>query len=249
MIRRPRRVTRTDPLFPYTTLFRSLATGLYLGPAISGHEPKYQKLGVNFLFVSQIIIVVGSFAGQWMAVMQKLGLANNFWFGHQGWEYTDIGRFWQIYLFIGLMLWLFLVGRALWPAMRNRANESRHIAGLLFLSTVAIGLLYAAGLMWREDTHISIVTYWRFWIVHLWVEGFFEVFAVAVISFIFVKLGLVRGKSATINVLFATIVFMAGGVLGMFHHLYFAGVTTRSEERRVGKECVSPCRSRWSPYH
>ena len=48
----------------------------------------------------------------------------------------------------------------------------------------------------------------------------------SVISFIFVKLGLVRGRSATINVLFATIVFMAGGVLGMFHHLYFAGTTT-----------------------
>ncbi|MGN7725913.1 nitric-oxide reductase large subunit [Luteimonas sp. 22616] len=202
-----------------------LATGLYLGPAISGHEPKYQKLGVNFLFISLIVIVVGSFAGQWFAVMQKLGLAKNFWFGHQGWEYTDIGRFWQIYLFIGLMLWLTLVGRALWPAMRRR-DQTSSIAGLLFLSTVAIGLLYAAGLMWREDTHISIITYWRFWIVHLWVEGFFEVFAVAVISFIFVKLGLVRGKSATINVLFATIVFMAGGVLGMFHHLYFAGVTT-----------------------
>lgn len=202
-----------------------LATGLYLGPAISGHEPKYQKLGVNFLFISLIVIVVGAFAGQWFAVMQKLGLANNFWFGHQGWEYTDIGRFWQIYLFIGLMLWVVLLGRALWPAMR-RKDQTSSIAGLLFLSTVAIGLLYAAGLMWREDTHISIVTYWRFWIVHLWVEGFFEVFAVAVISFIFVKLGLVRGRSATINVLFATIVFMAGGVLGMFHHLYFAGVTT-----------------------
>ena len=202
-----------------------LATGLYLGPAISGHEPKYQKLGVDFLFISLIIIVVGAFAGQWMAVMQKLGLANNFWFGHQGWEYTDIGRFWQIYLFIGLMLWLVLVGRALWPALR-RKDQTSSIAGLMFLSTVAIGLLYAAGLMWKENTHISIVTYWRFWIVHLWVEGFFEVFAVAVISFIFVKLGLVRGRSATINVLFATIVFMAGGVLGMFHHLYFAGVTT-----------------------
>jgi len=203
-----------------------LATGLYLAPAISGHEPRYQRLGVNFLFVSLIIIVVGAFAGQWMAVMRKLGLAQNFWFGHQGWEYTDIGRFWQIYLFIGLMLWLLLVGRALWPALRDKGNESRNIAGLMFLSTVAIGLLYAAGLMWREDTHISLITYWRFWIVHLWVEGFFEVFAVAVISFIFVKLGLVRGRSATINVLFATIVFMAGGVLGMFHHLYFAGVTT-----------------------
>ncbi|KGM56820.1 nitric oxide reductase large subunit [Lysobacter arseniciresistens ZS79] len=202
-----------------------LATGLYLAPAISGHEPRFQRLGVNFLFVCLIIIVVGAFAGQWFAVMQKLGLENNFWFGHQGWEYTDIGRFWQVFLFIGLLLWLALMGRALWPALR-RKNETTSIAGLFFLSTVAIALLYAAGLMWRENTHISIITYWRFWIVHLWVEGFFEVFAVAVISFIFVKLGLVRGKSATINVLFATIVFMAGGVLGMFHHLYFAGVTT-----------------------
>jgi nitric oxide reductase subunit B len=62
--------------------------------------------------------------------------------------------------------------------------------------------------------------------VHLWVEGFFEVFAVAVMSFLFVKLGLVRARTATVNVLFATIVFMAGGVLGTFHHLYFAGTTT-----------------------
>ncbi len=202
-----------------------LGTGLYLAPAISGHEPKFQRFGVNFLFISLILIVVGSFAGQWMAVMNKLGLAKNFWFGHQGWEYTDIGRFWQIYLFIGLLLWLTLMGRALWPALKRR-DEMSSIAGLLFLSVVAIGLLYAAGLMWREHSHISIITYWRFWIVHLWVEGFFEVFAVAVISFIFVKLGLVRGKTATNSVLFATIIFMAGGVLGLFHHLYFAGTTT-----------------------
>ena len=202
-----------------------LGTGLYLAPAISGHEPKFQRFGVNFLFISLILIVVGSFAGQWMAVMNKLGLDKNFWFGHQGWEYTDIGRFWQIYLFIGLLLWLTLMGRALWPALKRR-DEMSSIAGLLFLSVVAIGLLYAAGLMWREHSHISIITYWRFWIVHLWVEGFFEVFAVAVISFIFVKLGLVRGKTATNSVLFATIIFMAGGVLGLFHHLYFAGTTT-----------------------
>ncbi|MBD7986569.1 nitric-oxide reductase large subunit [Luteimonas sp. Sa2BVA3] len=202
-----------------------LGTGLYLAPAISGHEPKFQRFGVNFLFISLILIVVGSFAGQWMAVMNKLGLDKNFWFGHQGWEYTDIGRFWQIYLFIGLLLWLTLMGRALWPALKRR-DEMSSIAGLLFLSVVAIGLLYAAGLMWREHSHISIITYWRFWIVHLWVEGFFEVFAVAVISFIFVKLGLVRGRTATNSVLFATIIFMAGGVLGLFHHLYFAGTTT-----------------------
>jgi nitric oxide reductase subunit B len=202
-----------------------LGTGLFIGPAISGHEPRFQRAGVNFLFACLVVIVVGAFAGQWFAVMQKLGLANNFWFGHQGWEYVDIGRFWQVFLFIGLLLWLVLVGRALWPALAKR-DDTSSIVGLMFLSTIAIGLLYGAGLMWREHTHISMVEYWRWWVVHLWVEGFFEVFATAVISFLFVKLGLVRARTATVNVLFATIVYMAGGVLGMFHHLYFAGTTT-----------------------
>jgi len=202
-----------------------LGTGLYIGPAISGHEPKFQRLGVNILWTCLIVIVVGAFAGQWFAVMQKLGLAHNFWFGHQGWEYTDIGRFWQIFLFIGLLLWLVLVGRALWPALKRR-DDTASIVGLMFLSTIAIGLLYGAGLMWGERTHLSMVEYWRWWVVHLWVEGFFEVFATAVISFLFVKLGLIRARTATVNVLFATIVYMAGGVLGMFHHLYFAGTTT-----------------------
>ncbi|MDZ4348908.1 MAG: nitric-oxide reductase large subunit [Xanthomonadaceae bacterium] len=202
-----------------------LATGLYIGPAISGHEPRFQRLGVNFLFVCLLVIVVGAFAGQWFAVMQRMSLEYNFLFGHQGWEYVDIGRFWQAFLFIGLMLWLVLVGRALWPALKRR-DEMSSIVGLLFLSVVAIGVFYGAGLMWGEHTSLSMVEYWRWWVVHLWVEGFFEVFATAVISFLFVKLGLVRGQTATVAVLFATMIFMAGGVLGTFHHLYFAGTTT-----------------------
>ena len=202
-----------------------LGMGLYIGPAISGHEPKFQRLGVNFLWVCLLIIVVGSFTGQWLAVMQKLGLDKNFWFGHQGWEYVDLGRFWQAFLFVGLLLWLALVGRALWPAMR-KGTESRSIVILLFLSVVAIGIFYAAGLMWGEHTHLSMVEYWRWWVVHLWVEGFFEVFAVAVIAFLFTRLGLLQVKTATMAVLFATIVFLAGGVLGTLHHLYFSGTPT-----------------------
>jgi nitric oxide reductase subunit B len=200
-----------------------LATGLYIGPALSGHEPKFQRLGVNFLFACLLIIVVGSFTGQWLAVMQKLGLEHNFWFGHQGWEYADMGRFWQYFLFIGLLLWLGLVGRALWPILRGPKTESKSIVVLLFLSTVAIGLFYGAGLMWGEHTHISEVEYWRWWLVHLWVEGFFEVFATAVMALIFTRLGLIKTSTATVSVLFATIIFMAGGVLGTLHHLYFVG--------------------------
>ncbi|ANO52552.1 nitric-oxide reductase large subunit [Woeseia oceani] len=202
-----------------------LATGLYIAPAISGHEPRFQRLGVNLLWVCLLVIVIGAFAGQWFAVMQKLGLERNFWFGHQGWEYVDIGRFWQWFLFAGLGIWLTLVGRALWPAIQRR-DESRSIVSLFFLSTVAIGLFYGAGLMWNEHTHMSMVEYWRWWVVHLWVEGFFEVFATAVIAFLFTRLGLLRVSVATVAVLVATMVFMAGGVLGTLHHLYFSGTPT-----------------------
>ncbi len=204
-----------------------LGTGLYIGPALSGHEPKFQRLGVNFLFACLLVIVVGSFAGQWLAVMQKLGIGStNFWFGHQGWEYADMGRFWQWFLFIGLLLWLTLVGRALWPVLRGPKSPTRSIVGLLFLSTVCIGLFFGSALMWNEHTHISEVEYWRWWLVHLWVEGFFEVFATAVMALIFTRLGLIRASSAAVAVLFATIVFMAGGVLGTLHHLYFVGTPT-----------------------
>ena len=200
-----------------------LGTGLYIAPALSGHEPRFQRFGVNFLFASLLVIVVGSFAGQWLAVMQKLGLKYNFWFGHQGWEYADMGRFWQWYLFVGLLLWVALVGRALWPILRGPASDSKSIIALLFASTTAIGLFFGAALMWGEHTHISEVEYWRWWLVHLWVEGFFEVFATAVMALIFTRLGLIRTATANVTVLFATIIFMAGGVLGTLHHLYFVG--------------------------
>jgi nitric oxide reductase subunit B len=199
-----------------------LATGLYIAPAISGHEPRFQRLGVNALWAALVLVVVGSLAGEWLGVQQKLGLDLNFYFGHQGYEFVDLGRFWQILLFVGLMLWLLLVGRALWPALKT-PSESRPVLWILFLSTVAIGLFYAAGFMWGKHTHLSMVEYWRWWVVHLWVEGFFEVFATAVISMIFVRLGLVRPASANVAVLSATIVFLFGGVLGTLHHIYFSG--------------------------
>jgi nitric oxide reductase subunit B len=199
-----------------------LATGLYIAPAIGGDDPRGQRLGVNLLFVALLIVVAGSLAGQWFAVQQKIGLDWNFWFGHQGYEYIDLGRFWQILLFVGLLLWLFLVGRALWPAL-SKPSDSRSLIGMVFISTIAIALFYAAGLAWGQRTHLSMIEYWRWWVVHLWVEGFFEVFATAVIALLFMKLGLVRPKVAAIAVLFSTIIFLSGGIIGTLHHLYWSG--------------------------
>ena len=202
-----------------------LATGLYIAPAVSGTEPKYQALGVNVLFGALIFVVVGSLVGQWMGVMQKLGLIENFWLGHQGYEYVELGRMWQILLLVGLILWLFLMIRALIPALK-RKDENRHLLTLFIIASLAIAFFYAAGLMYGRQTHMAIAEYWRWWVVHRWVEGFFEVFATVVAAFLFCRLGLLRIQSATISVLFSTIIFLSGGILGTFHHLYFSATPT-----------------------
>ena len=202
-----------------------LATGLYVAPMLSNHEPKYQKLGVNLLYGALLLVVVGSFAGEYLAIQQKLGHGVNFWFGHMGYEYVDLGRFWAILLFTGLMIWLTLVGRALWPALKGR-GENRGLIGMVFLSTVCIGLFFGAALTWGRHSPLSMIEYFRWWVVHLWVEGFFEVFATAVIALLFAGLGLVRARAANTAVIFSTLVFLTGGILGTLHHLYFSGTPT-----------------------
>ena len=203
-----------------------LATGLMLAPAIAGFEPRFQRLGVNVLFVALLVIVAGSMVGQFFAIHQRLGHDLNFWLGHQGYEYVDLGRFWQISLLVGLFIWLGLMMRALVPALRRSEGANKPLLFVFIMSAAAISLFYGAGLFAGRHTNLAVAEYWRWWVVHLWVEGIFEVFATVVIAFLFSRLGLVRVRTATEAVLFSAILYMLGGVLGMFHHLYFTG--TRS---------------------
>ena len=169
--------------------------------------------------------MVGSLAGEWMSVQNKLSDANAFLWGHQGYEYVDLGRGWQILLFVGLLIWLFLVVRATLPALKVN-GEHRSLLYLFLLSAGAIGLFYGAGLTWGQHTHLTIVEYWRWWVVHLWVEGFFEVFATTVIAFFFTRLGLIRPAFAAKSALLSATIFLSGGIIGTCHHLYFSGTPT-----------------------
>ena len=202
-----------------------LATGLYIAPLLRGPEPKLQKLGVDVLFWALIAIVVGSTATGWLGTLQHSGADFSFWLGNQGLEFTSMGRVWQVLLFVGLLFWAFLLGRALWPALKT-PSETRGLIAMVFLSATCIGGFYASSLTWGQHTHYSMVEYWRWWLVHLWVEGFFEVFATAVVALIFTRLGLVRSTSANRAIVAETIVFLFGGILGTLHHLYFTGTPT-----------------------
>ncbi|HEY4933393.1 MAG TPA: nitric-oxide reductase large subunit [Terriglobales bacterium] len=199
-----------------------LATGLFIAPAVGGFEPKGQRLGVNALFGALLLVVVGSLSGEWFGIQQKLGNLW-FWFGSQGYEYVDLGRVWQILLFVGLTFWLWLMWRGLKPALAKR-DENYSLLMLFLISSIAIPLFYAAGLMYGQRSSLVTAEYWRWWVVHLWVEGFFEVFATVVIAFLFTRLRLLSIRSATSAVLFSTVVYLSGGIIGTFHHLYFTGM-------------------------
>ncbi len=211
-------------LFWIATSF--LAAGLFLGPIVNGgKDPKYQRLGVNVLFGALLVVVVGSLTGELLAIHQLIDLDLSFWFGHQGYEYVDLGRFWQVLLIVGLGLWLGLMLRCIVPALKH-ATDSKQLLLLFGASTIAIGLFYGGGLFYGARTHLSIMEFWRWWVVHLWVEGFFEVFATVALAFIFVTLGLIKPRSATKASLLSTSIFLVGGIPGTFHHLYFSGTPT-----------------------
>ena len=202
-----------------------LAAGLFIAPIIGGREPKYQRLGVNVLFGALLVVVAGSLAGEYFAIHQKIGLDASFWIGTQGYEYVDLGRVWQIGLFVGLALWLVLMLRALWPALQRR-DESRTLVQMFAAASVAVGLMYGAGFFFTAKTHLTVMEYWRWWVVHLWVEGFFEVFATAAIALIFARMGLIRKESAGGAVIASSALFLFSGIPGTFHHLYFSGTPT-----------------------
>jgi len=199
-----------------------LAAGLYIAPAVGGSEPKLQRLGVNVLFGALVVVVFGSMAGEWLSVKQMLPGELWYWFGHSGYEYIDPGKVWQIALLVGLFLWLFLMARAIIPALR-RNDEQRPILTLFLISSVAIAGFYGAALGAGRHTSLAMAEYWRWWVVHLWVEGFFEVFATVVIAFLFAKLGLVGLKSAGKASTLGATIYLGGGIVGTLHHLYFSG--------------------------
>jgi nitric oxide reductase subunit B len=197
-----------------------LATGLFIGPFV-GKEPRAQKPLTVFLFVAVVVVVLGSLAGTWLSVQGRFG-SNGFLFGHQGYEYIELGRVWQLLLILGMIIWLVLVVRAIRPAILGEKDRGG-LTHLLLYSSVTIPLFYMAGLFYGQTSDISDAEYWRWWVVHLWVEGFFEVFATVVLAFILSRIGAVSAEFSLKVVYVSIFLYLGAGVVGTFHHLYWTG--------------------------
>jgi nitric oxide reductase subunit B len=205
-----------------------MGTAIYLAPLVAGREPKGQRAMVNILFTAAFTVTVGSLLGEVLGIKGYFGDAW-FWLGHQGWEYLELGRLWQILLFGGLIFWLVVVYRAIGPVLKSRANETeeaadrRALVTFYVLSAIFVVAFFGFGLFYSRGTHLTVADYWRWFVVHIWVESIFEFFGVAVISLFLVTLGLVTAKSALRVAYFTAILVFIAGIPGTAHHYFWFG--------------------------
>lgn len=208
-----------------------IGAALFLAPAISKREAKGQGFLVDLLFWVTLFVVAGGLIGNYLGNINVID-KNWFWFGNQGLSYIELGRFWQIGFFVGLLTWSVLVFRALWPekgqfskAIKEFFTGNIYLEHLLWAATLNIALLYAAGMVPLTGiaSSFSITDFWRWWVVHLWVEQSFEFFTVAVSAYLLMETGLVSRTLAERAVYFELILIFLGGVLGTGHHLYWVG--------------------------
>ena len=200
-----------------------VAGGLFLAPSLGGREPAGQVRGVNLLFAALVSVVVGSLLGEILGINQLLG-SLWFWIGDQGWEYLDLGRAWQWLLAVGLVLWLVLLFRGIAPARRDPRH--REISSLFLYSAAAIPIFYLPAMFFGSATNFSVVDTWRFWIIHLWVEGFFELFVTVMVAIIFHQLGIISHQTAARVVYLDAILYLGSGIIGTGHHWYWTGQGT-----------------------
>ena len=197
-----------------------LAAGIFLTPMIAGREPRGQHWLAYALLVALAVVVFGSLIGEFIGIhgwLPQLWV----WFGSQGFEYLDLGRFWQILLTIGLFFWVVILFRGLRGKLR--AEHMGNMPWLFFFSALTIPAFYGVGLLAHPAAHFTTTDFWRFWVVHLWVEDFLELFTTIMVAYIFVLLGVVRERVALTMIYLDMVLYSAGGIIGTMHHLYFSG--------------------------
>jgi nitric oxide reductase subunit B len=198
-----------------------VAAGIFLAPMIARREPRHQDKLAFALLGALAVVVVGMLVGSYLGVHGVLTDAASNWFGLQGFEYLDLARLWQVLLTVGLFVWVFM----LWRVLRRRlaSDHPGNMPWLFFLAACAIPAFYAVGLLARTGDNFTTTEFWRFWVVHLWVEDFLELFTTVMVAYMFVLLGVVREKIALTVIFLDIILYSFGGVIGTMHHLYFSG--------------------------
>jgi nitric oxide reductase subunit B len=195
-----------------------IGASIFILPFINKNQPQKQLVLTNTLFWLFAIMVTGTLVGCYLG---PLGYLNQFWnlLGHQGWEFVELGRLWQVLLFVCLILWAIIVYRGIRPVLRG--PDPAALPNWLFYSILFIVVLFCSSFVSTPATNFAIADFWRWCVIHMWVEAFFEVFTTALVAYFLVEMGLATSAGAARVVYLATLLFLGSGILGISHNFYW----------------------------
>ena len=213
-----------------TTLW--LGGGLFLPGLFTDRDPPYQAAGVTGLLGALVVATVGAFVGVWLGIQGTFDPLSDgdrwWWLGNEGLEYLEAGRLWKLLLLVGFVGWTGLVARGTGigtddgPLVGDGSQSG--LGHLLVYAGGSIALLFATSTFYTPETNMAVTEFWRWWVVHMWVEGAFEFFMVAVVSIALVAMDLLEQAEAEQAILFEVFTIMAAGIVGVSHHYWWVGL-------------------------
>ena len=195
-----------------------IGASFFMMSLVSPRQSASQVKLINTIFWLTILLVAGSFAGIFLGPHGILA-KNWYWLGHQGWEYVELGKLWQILLGVVFIIWAITIYRGIKPVMKLKQPWA--LPNWLVYTTFSIILLLISGFIATPKTNFVIADFWRWMVVHMWAEAFFEVFTTVLIGYFMVLMGLVSRQAATRVIYLATLLFLGSGLLGISHNFYW----------------------------
>ncbi|MEE9229794.1 MAG: cbb3-type cytochrome c oxidase subunit I [Acidobacteriota bacterium] len=196
---------------------------LFFLPRLS-KVPNGQTFLINALFALCVFTGVGAIVGIYAGQTGMWTGAFAYWFGSQGWEFMELGRFFQFTLLTSFALWIYIIYRAVKPWL-TRKNIWSVPSWLLYGSGIMVAFLFF-GLMISPEQNWAVSDYWRWMVVHMWVEVTFEVFTTVIVAYILVQMGLISRFMAERVIFLAVMLFLVTATLGISHNFYWIAKPT-----------------------
>lgn len=196
---------------------------IFFLPRIS-RVPDGQLFLINLLFGICIVTGAGALVGIYAGQTGMITGATAYWFGSQGWEFMELGRFFQYTLLGSFALWIYIIFRAVRPWLTTK-NIWSVPSWLLYGSGIMVAFLFF-GLFITPEQNWAVSDYWRWMVVHMWVEVTFEVFTTVIVGYMLVQMGLISRMMCERVIFLAVMMFLVTATLGISHNFYWIAKPT-----------------------
>lgn len=184
-----------------------LLTG-FMGAAyyIIPEESDRELYSVKLAYIQLISWVV-------VGVIAIIGFHFNWW---EGRKFLEIPRPLDYLVVVNVLTFLFNIAMTIWEAKKRSTTQL-----VLFFGLLCAALLYLPGMIYFDNQTLD--SYFRWWVVHLWVEGVWELIMGGILSFLLIKLtGVDREVIEKWLYVVVGLTFLSG-ILGTGHHYYWIG--------------------------